>query len=1092
MATRQVTTVFAVEGERDYKQAIKNINAEIKLLDSELDLLSERYRDNEGSVHALRQKMSELQEIYDKQNEKLDILVQAYDAAKRNIEKYKEECDRLKDTITENRKQLELFREAGEGSTEAAKTLAKETAELEKSLKNNTTHYQTSMRNAADFATQANETRIEIEKLGREIDNTSVYLAEAESSADGYAHSLDRAGESADSMGDKLKESVDVVSASLAAAGIDRAFDKIRDSMEECRNKALEFETAITGVFKTVSGSTDQLADIEQGIKDLALEIPATTTEIAAVAEAAGQLGIATDDILAFTEVMIKLGTSTNLSATEAATQLAKFANITGLAAEDYERLGSVIVDLGNKNATQESDIIEFATRMASSADLVGMSAVDILAYAAALHSTGIEAEAGGTAISKLFKKVETATALYETAKSAIAETGEDIRTLELIAGNQSKTFKSIADDIGLTASELSAYMKNVRDLESYSITAAMSPEEFIKTWQNAPAEALNAFVRGLGDLEENGENVILTLSEMGLTEVRLSNAIQNLASDSERLEEIFDQSNQAWEKNTALADEAAKRYETDASKAIILQNAIEQLEVTVGEDFNNTLEPAIELLTKLAVVTGDVAEKSPMLSSALAGIGGAAAGLTGLTVTAAGIKAVSTALGLFGSAAGPIGLTVAAIAAASAAIPVYVANVRDLSDAAEETITQNDRLLQSVEESKESYEKSNESIDLNREKVEQLADKIFRLTEEMEKTPAVQAIVQGAVAELNEALPGLGLTYDTVTGQINMTRDALIAFADEAADTARLDALKKYMQDLTGQSVDLEIKGDITSEQIEEATKKYEEASQAVADFTENQTWLEKILNYTNPSFITLKEAAAQAKNELDKLTESQGEIKTALESVNSELESAQKVYDEYAKDLSSNSETVKIAGEEVGSAYVDGMIKGLNDKRDELRRAAAELGSIPEKTVRGELEIQSPSKKAKRIGGFFGEGLALGLIESEKEVQSAAQSLAGKFDISGDLADEFRRAQAEISAMKKSGADNSNRMNFDDYCQAMRDMNRAAMGTASYASGMRESERTVNVTVVQQLDGKVLSREVSKVQWNDTKITARARGVR
>lgn len=1058
MATRQVTTVFAVEGERDYKQAIKNINAEIKLLDSELDLLSERYQNNEGSVHALRQKMSELQDIYTKQNEKLDILVQAYDAAVKNIQRYKEECDRLKTTISENREQLEKFREAGEGSSEAAKTLAKETAELEKSLNNNATHYQTSMRNAADFATQANETRITIEKLGKEIDQTSVYLTEAENSADGYAHSLDETADAAENMGAKITASIDAITASLAAAGIERSFEKIRDTMQECREKSLEFETSLTGVFKTVSGSAEELKAVEDGIKNLALEIPATTTEIASVAETAGQLGIATKDIIEFTEVMMKLGTATNLSATEGATSLARFANITGMSADDYERLGSTVVDLGNKFATTEEEIVALATRMAATGDMVGMNESDMLAYAAAISSVGIEAEAGGSAISKLFKRIEEAVAVYDVAKEAIDSTGEEIRDLELLQSNHSKTFKSIADDIGLTSTELSSYIKNVRELEDYATIASMKPGEFIQSWEDNAAAALEGFIAGLGQIEEESGNAVLTLEEMGITEVRLSNAVLALSSAQDLLERTLDTASEAWERNTALSDEAAKRYETDASKAAILQNAIEQLEVALGDDFNNTLEPAIEGLTGFTAALADAAEESPTFSAGVAGIGGALAGLTGLTVAAAGIKAISTALAVFGTTAGPVALAVTAISGIVTAAAVYKANVEELSEASDEIITQNDRLLQSVKESKSAYDTSNESIDLNREKVEHLTEKIFMLTSEMEQTPAAQAIVQGAVDELNSILPGLGLTYDTVTGQINMTRDALIEFADEAADTARLDALKQYMQDLTGQSVDLEIKGDITSQQIEEAKKRYEEAAKAVADFTEEQTWLEKILNYTNPSFLALKESMEQAENELEKLTQSHEDIQTALENVNSELETAQTVYDEYVENMASSADELQTAGENVGSAFVDGMIAGMDAKEEELRRKARELASIPDTETRDELEIRSPSKVAKRLGGFFGEGLAVGLSESEEEVARAAASLAGKFDISGELAEQYRAAQSRISSMRdvSSGSD----VDFSSYIKSILQSSRTHTDGASQQAGSEVNHYNITIS--------------------------------
>lgn len=106
-----------------------------------------------------------------------------------------------------------------------------------------------------------------------------------------------------------------------------------------------------------------------------------------------------------FTEVMVNLGESTNLSAEEAASALAKFANITGMSADDYERLGSVIVDLGNNFATTEADIVNMAMRLASTGEITGLSQSQMMAVATALNSVGIEAEAGGSAFSKLLKR---------------------------------------------------------------------------------------------------------------------------------------------------------------------------------------------------------------------------------------------------------------------------------------------------------------------------------------------------------------------------------------------------------------------------------------------------------------------------------------------------------------------------------------------------------------------------------------------------------------------------------------------------------------------------------------------------------------
>ena len=149
-----------------------------------------------------------------------------------------------------------------------------------------------------------------------------------------------------------------------------------------------------------------------------------------AVASAAGQLGIATPDIMSFTEVMVKLGDTTNLNAEEAASSLAKFANVTQMSAKDYDRLGSVIVDLGNNFATTESDIVSMATRLAATGELAGLSESQIMALATAMSSVGIEAEAGGTAMSKLLKNTSISRNWQYRLKQFRQSCGNDIRRI--------------------------------------------------------------------------------------------------------------------------------------------------------------------------------------------------------------------------------------------------------------------------------------------------------------------------------------------------------------------------------------------------------------------------------------------------------------------------------------------------------------------------------------------------------------------------------------------------------------------------------------------------------------------------------------
>lgn len=165
---------------------------------------------------------------------------------------------------------------------------------------------------------------------------------------------------------------------------------------------AMSWESAFAGVKKTNDEVVDSngnvvysYADLENGLRGLAAQLPASHEEIAGVAEAAGQLGIKSQDVVSFTKTMIDMGESTNLSAEDAATAIAKIANITGLTSDEYQRFGSSVVALGNNFATTESDIVSMANRLAASGTLAGLTNQEILGLATAMSSVGIEAEAG-------------------------------------------------------------------------------------------------------------------------------------------------------------------------------------------------------------------------------------------------------------------------------------------------------------------------------------------------------------------------------------------------------------------------------------------------------------------------------------------------------------------------------------------------------------------------------------------------------------------------------------------------------------------------------------------------------------------------
>lgn len=1110
MATRAIHTVFTVGGENTYRDAVKRINAQIKELNSELELTKERFAGQEDSYTALFTKQQQMERLYSAQSELAGVYAQRLKQIQDNTNELNRYSEELRDTLNQIQAALHNTSETSTGYDE----LAREAKEVEEELRAVETQMGKNATKASDLETGINKAQTEMERLARELADIDPLVDEASSSMDGLAHSMEETAEEADELRDRGTLALEA----LASAEImDRARDGFREIaslMQECMDKYVAFESAIAGVEKTVDATDSQMEALTQGIRNMALEIPATTTEIASVAEAAGQLGIATEDILDFTEVMIKLGTSTNMSATEAADSLARLSNITDMDPSNYERLGSVIVDLGNKTASTETEIVEMATRLAATGDLVGLSVPQILAMAAALSSLGIESEAGGTAASKLFKKLETAVQGYAPALDAIKQTGMGFRELELLEANHSMTFKETADAIGLTSTELSKYMDNIKMLGQVSEISGVSADDFIKAWGTDAVGALDLFVSGLGRMEQSGGNAVNALNQIaGFTEVRLSNAVLAMAASGGVLTDTLGIANAAWEKNAALSEEAAKRYETTESKLTLLQNAVDNLEVALGDDFVKAVRPVVEGLTDMATGAASAAEESPVLASALAGVGGALGGLAGLTTVAGGIRLICSALQIFGTMAGPVGVGVAALGGLAAAAAVYEANAGAVSEAARDLILRNEELLRSTEKTVADYNAMEIASEEKREQVQQLIDKVTALSDTVQKTPADRVVIQSVVEDLNALLPGLGLAFDEQTEKINLTRDAMLEFADASLQAAKVEATRQYIADLTGQQGELQLQYDLTTMKIEENEKKLSDAKTALEAWKEENALVGGLIPTWEEDYRTLNKEIAALEVENIKLKNANEDVQTALQETGDELERAKIYFNNFGEQVKTTAEkmaqygmdavknfvdaiaeegyAVRTEGEKLGEDLADGMEAGISANEGAVGYAASRLARGALEQMAKELDAHSPSRKARKLGNWFGDGVVLGLEDKASAVEAAADRMARNMDISDTLSRQAEEANRQIRQIRDGIGE------IDGIPKAVM-VQRQMAGVSGVMQGIRQDgtlapggRLPVQVTVVNELDGEVLSRKVSEVQWAENDIMIRASGV-
>lgn len=389
---------------------------------------------------------------------------------------------------------------------------------------------------------------------------------------------------------------------------------------------AIDWESAWAGVTKTVDGTDAEMAALEEQLRSLTGVLPATHEEIAGVAEAAGQLGVAREDVAAFTETMINLAETTNLTADEAATSIAQLMNVMQTAPEDVDNLGAALVALGNDGASTERDIVQMAQRIAGAGRIVGLSEAEVLGFANALASVGIEAEAGGTAISR------------------------------------------IMTDIAMSVSQ------GGDELEAFAEVAGMSSAEFQSAFREAPADAIATFIEGLAKIDAAGGDVFKTLDDLGQSDIRVSQALLGMANSGDLLRESLDLGGVAWEDNLALIEEARKRYQTTEAQLQIMTNSVRDAAIDLGAVFLPAVKASAEGISGLAQGFADLPEPVQGITGILGGVAGAVALTGGAALLAVPkIAEFKTAMQTMGTTVGRVSLIGGGVTVALTALVAVV-----------------------------------------------------------------------------------------------------------------------------------------------------------------------------------------------------------------------------------------------------------------------------------------------------------------------------------------------------------------------------------------------------------------------------------
>lgn len=593
---------LAAAGIKDFENTPEGLSKKLETLERKLSLQKDAVAQYERALTSANDKLTE---CYDRQTEYEHRL---QEAKERQVE-LREEVTRATETYEQLRNALgesDSATIAAQQNMESARQEYEEATRNVEQLSGQCDALQRSTQNAADAVstaqTQLNRAQAGVRETEAAIRETTTQLRTAQSAWTSMGKALtdfskkcETVGKNAVDTGKKLTGALTTPIAALGTASIKASID---------------FESSFASVRKTVDATEEEFNRLTAISKRMSTEIAASTDTINEVMATGGQLGVETEHLEKFTKVMIDLSNSCeDLNADEAATSIAKFANVMGTSQDNFDRIGSTIVHLGNNFATTEKPIMEMAQRLAGAGRQVGLTESQILGFSAALSSVGIEAQMGGSAFSKALIKMEV----------ACTEGGETLKQFGAVSGMTAVQFKTL--------------------------------------FENDPAAAFQAFITGLAQLDEEGESTIAVLNEIGIKEVRLRDTLLRSVNATELFAKAQGYANDAWEENEALAAEAGKRYATTASRLMNLKNKAALFTQQLGDDLSPTVQKLLDgadgLVQKL--VDMDEPQRTQLIKWATiaAGIGPVILGYGKITK---GIGAVTGALGKFAASVGAAG----------------------------------------------------------------------------------------------------------------------------------------------------------------------------------------------------------------------------------------------------------------------------------------------------------------------------------------------------------------------------------------------------------------------------------------------------
>lgn len=896
---------IVLEGEKEYNQALKNIKANQKELNTEMKLAAAQFKESQNSVDALEKKYDILGRQVKSQTEKVETYEKALKAAQDAQQKAADKIETLKNALEEASKKQKQMQESSDTAKEALEEQEKAVGELKEKLALAQSDYESISGKITRYKTSLNVAKAEQIDMSSELDKTKKYLQEAENSTDKCAKSIDEYGKETEEASEKTNILGDVLKANLASEVIINGVKELANGIKEIAESAVEvgteFESSMSQVAATMGMTADEInsgsesyTKLSEAAKKCGKETKYSASE---AGEALNYLALAGYDVKKSVETLPKVldvAAAGNLDLAYASDLVTDSMAALNLETKDLDKYIDEMARTSQKSNTSVAQLGEATLVCAGTVTLTEQKLETMNAELGVLANNGLKGAEGGTHLRNILLSLSA-----PTDKAAIA-----------------------IDQLGLKIADSQGNMRDLNDI-MIDLNAAMSgmssteKTQLINTiFNKTDIAAVNALLKGTNgeyqDLVKELNNAEGAASKMA--ETMNNNLKGKVTILKSALEGLGISAYEVFDNDMKIAVEGA-------TKAVgRLQDSIDKGDLGVSL---NKMSKALGEFCERAVDTGE--DALPVLidgltwlldnsDAVIAGVTGIAAANIQMKVVGPAVEAVTLAWHSYKTAnegatvsqwllntamdANPAGILITAIVGLTAAVGAYIIMNNDATESLSETVQKANELVESSKNINEELKKDSEERGKNREafeiqmsSVKKLKDELIELSKKTTLTADEQERQKLIISELNHTLPDLNLAIDEQTGKLNMSTEAIDANIEALMEQAKAQAVQEDIYEIEEKRYEAKKNLYELEEQLSQLTQENSEIERQMAD--ERALQNEAQLRYS-------EEVLAAYANNIEAQEAVKQQISSTTETVEG-LESEYLFLNEYLADTSS-----------------------------------------------------------------------------------------------------------------------------------------------------------------------------------------------